>query len=148
MKRWLNFWFWGAPIPCDDAAIFPSDRTQRYTVSPTYRGTIWGGGHATLRPNGGRSALASGSGRSGATAATRCRVVPVRSLVRSPPASIAGGGFRKHRSLSIAGQNERRTTTSETAEITTSSSAHLRRQCVRVDGAAGRSFVSPIFAYA
>ena len=45
----------GAPIPCDDAAIFPSDRAQRYTAGPAYRGTIRGGGHATLRPNGGRS---------------------------------------------------------------------------------------------
>ena len=41
MKRWLNFWFWGAPIPCDDAAIFPSDRAQRYTAGPAYLGTIW-----------------------------------------------------------------------------------------------------------
>ena len=136
MKRWIHFWFWGAPIPCDDAAIFPSDRAQRYTAGLAYRGTLRGGGHATLHPNGGRSSLASGSGRSGATAAaTRCRVVGVRSLVRSPPpASIAGGGFRKHRSLSIAGQNERRTATSETAEITTSSSARLGRQCGRGRG--------------
>ena len=107
---------------------------HQYTVCSAYRGPIRGGGHATLRPNGGRSSLASGSGRSGAAAATRCRVVGVRSLVRSPLASIAGGGFRKHRSLSIAGQNERRTATSETAEITTSSSDRLVRQCRRGHG--------------
>ena len=143
MKRWLHFWFWRAPIPCDDAAIFPSDRAQRYTAGPAYRGTIRGGGHATLRPNGGRSSgLEAGEverRRRPAVASSAFARWFVRRRPLRLPGAVFGSIVRSQLQDKMSGELQPR------------KRPKLRHHPApvlgdSVDGAAGTSFVS-LFAY-